>query len=134
MSKIVLALAAGLALGLLMTGLVGWAADYVFPPSPLVDMNPEQIKTMGVPIMGVLVKLLGWAIGTFAGAMLAMRLAEADVWPATAIGALMGGFELVRLFLVPHQIPYVVLVFLVIGAAAFGAAWLSTHGQPAESS
>ena len=132
MDRKVLAVVAGVVTALLLTGFIGWAGDYIFPPSPLVDNNPELIKTMGAPILGTLTKLIGWGVGVFAGAMIAMRMAEADVWPAVAVGAVMGAFEIVLLFLAPHQVVYVALTFAVIGASAFGAAWLSTHGQSAE--
>ncbi len=132
MQKIVLGVAAGFVAAALLAGIIGACGAYFFPPFPPVDMNPELIRTMGEPVLTTLVKLLGWAVGAFAGGMLAMRIAEQDIWPAVAVGALLGLLEIVRLFLVPHQVAYVALVFAFIGVATFGAAWVSTHGTPGE--
>jgi hypothetical protein len=135
MGRIMLAVAAGAALGLMIAAFIGWAAVYAFPPSVLVDMDPSKALTTPMPMAEIVVQILGWIIATLAAGFVAVRTAEQGDWPAWATGAVMAvGVILFALFR-PHPMWFVILCAAVVAATGFGAGWISTRlgvGQPEE--
>jgi hypothetical protein len=124
MGRVVLAVAAGAALGLFVAAVLGWAAAYVFPPSVLVDMNPALAKHLPMPMGEVVVQLIGWILGGFIGGYFATRTAELGAWPAWAAGAVMAIGVIVFAMLWPHPIWFVIVCAVAVAGAGFGAGWL----------
>lgn len=127
MGRIVLAIILGAVLGLVVLGLGSWVADYLFPPSPSIDIRPELAKTVhdGMPIMGFLVKFLAWAAGGFVAAYMAGRSAEQGPWPAWTSAGMVALVALVLALKPQNPAWFLVLALAFLGAAGFMASRLS---------
>jgi hypothetical protein len=131
MNRSVVGIIGGALVGLILASIMSWGADYVFSPSIAADMNPELGRTAHMPIMGVIVKLLGWGGGAFLGGLMAVRSAEETGWPAWIVGGVLllaaVGFH----FAFPHPIWFLILRLLFVAGAAFvaGRLWSLTPAE-----
>lgn len=121
MARLALAVLLGAAAALLIATLAGVCADYLFPPSPTVDLRPELARhsPLAAPLPGIALKILGWGAGALAGARLAFDRGQGDVRLTWAVGAITALAALV--IGLPGTAP--VLATLLYAAAAGGAAW-----------
>lgn len=99
----------------------------IFPPPPGTDMtNPEVVKALmaNAPAGVLLFVLLGWILGTFAGAWAAARIARrAPLAHGMVIGALGLAGAVANMLRIPHP-----AWFWVLGVAVFlPAAWLGAR-------
>jgi hypothetical protein len=101
-----LALLAGALTAIACIGLIQVLAHLVYPPPPGLDYrDPEVRKTimMDAPTGALLLVLLSYVTGTFAGAWIAARL-SADA--ATRQGYMIGGMMLISGFMNLTAIPH----------------------------
>jgi hypothetical protein len=128
--KTILAIVLGALIGFLLAGVMGWFGNYVFPPSVLVDMNPQLARTMAPPMPAMVIQLIGWGGGTVLGGMLALRFAEEpQPWLAWAVAGTMTLTCIALAFVSPHPIWFVILCLIVILGAGFLAGQLLGHGE-----
>lgn len=99
----------------------------IFPPPPGTDMaDPEAARAAmaNAPMGSLLVVLLAWIVGTFAGAWTAARIARrAPVGHGLVVGVLGLAAAIANMLMIPHPI-----WFWVLGVAVFlPAAWLGAR-------
>jgi hypothetical protein len=130
MSRIVPAVAAGLVLSQAVAVFVWWWGFYLFPPSPLYDLNPALAHAHpgALPFAALFWQVLGQGLGALLGGLWALRLArdsQAAVW---AVGG--GSFVLAIAWLVLHPRPFwfLALSALLIGAGAWAASRIAAGG------
>jgi hypothetical protein len=121
-----LALLAGTVTALVSIGLVQALAHLAYPPPPGLDyQNPEVRRElmMNAPTGALLLVLLSYVTGTFAGAWLAARLSgDAPVRQGYMIGGMMLVSGLMNLTAIPHPAWFwVASIAGFIGAAFYGA-------------
>lgn len=129
-SRIVPAVAAGLVLSQAVAVFGWWWGFYLFPPSPLYDLNPSLAHTHpgGLPFAALFCQALSQGLGALAGGLWALRIAreeQAAVW-ATAAGSFL--MALVWLALHPRPVWFPVLSALLIGAGAWAAVRIASGG------
>jgi hypothetical protein len=127
MGRTVLAIAAGVLVGLFIAWFANWASRYAFPPSVLVDMKPALGRTMPMPIGEVVLGLIGWVIAALAGGAIAVRIARSGDWPAWATAALLAMGVILVALMHPQPLWFVILCVAVVAATGFGAGWLSAR-------
>jgi hypothetical protein len=130
MSRIVPAAAAGLILSQAVAVFGWWWAFYLFPPSPLYDLNPALARAHpgGLPFAALFWQALAQGLGALLGGLWARRLAreeQAAVW-AVAAGSWL--LAIVGTLLHPRPVWFAALSVLLIGAGAWAAARLATNG------
>lgn len=127
MGRIVLAIVLGAVLGLIVLGLGSWVGDYLFPPSPSIDLHPELARTMknGMPVMGFLVKFLAWAAGGFVAGYMAGRSAEQGAWPAWTAAGMVGLVALILALKPQNPAWFLILAVVFLGAAGYLASRLA---------
>lgn len=111
-----------LLLGALLAGVLIMAVEFLgstlYPlPAGMDPHDPESIKAAmaHLPIGSLLLVLLGWIVGTFAGAWLAARIADrAPIAHGLGLGALFLAAGIVNMLEIPHP-----LWFWVLGVAVF---------------
>lgn len=122
--RIVAAVVVGVVIAVLAAGAAALVGAYVYPPPPIVDINPALAREMmdRLPVGAFLWEIVGWAMGAFVGAAAAVRIARADAaWPAWAVAGGTGVAVLVASFVWPHPVWYPVLGLLAVGGAGYGA-------------
>jgi hypothetical protein len=131
MSRIVSAAAAGLILSQAVAVFGWWWAFYLFPPSPLYDLNPALAHAHpgALPFTALFWQALAQGIGAYLGGLWAWRLSREEAAAVWAVAA--GAFLLAIAWLVPHPRPiwFVPLSALFIGAGGW-AAVRSAAGGP----
>lgn len=134
MSRIVPAVAAGLVLSQAVAVFVWWWGFYLFPPSPLYDLNPALAHAHpgGLPFAALFWQALGQGLGALLGGRWALRLAreaQAAVWVAVwAVAA--GAFALAIAWAVLYPRPFwfLALSALLVGAGAWAAGRIAAGG------
>lgn len=130
MSRIVPAVAAGLLLSQAVAVFVWWWAFYLFPPSPLYDLNPALAHAHpgALPFAALFWQALGQGLGALLGGLWAQRLARDEPAAVWAVGA--GAFLLAIAWMSVHPRPiwFVALSALLIGAGAWAAARIAAGG------
>lgn len=113
MARTLLALLAGLVVMVLTVFLVESAGHLMYPPPPGVDVtNPEALKTLiqSLPVAALAFVVVAWALGAFAGAFVACRIARQHRTAlAVAIGAVMIALSAATMVMIPHPVWMIVL-------------------------
>lgn len=130
MSRIVPAAAAGLILSQAVAVFGWWWAFYLFPPSPLYDLNPALAHAHpgGLPFAALFWQALAQGLGALLGGLWARRLAREQ--PAAAWATAAGSWLLATAWMVLHPRPvwFWALSVLFIGAAGWAAGRIATGG------
>lgn len=128
--RIVPAVAAGLALSQAVAVFGWWWGFYLFPPSPLYDLNPAlaHLHPGGLPFAALFWQALGQGLGALTGGLWALRIAreeQAALWATAA-----GSFLLAIAWMVLHPRPlwFPLLSALFIGAGAWAAQRIASGG------
>lgn len=121
MDRQLVAIAWGVTLGLAILTACAWAADYVFPPSLQVDLDPALGRTAPMKVMAVIVKLISAAGAAFAGGSIAVRTSTQSGWPAWALGAALGLIAVIFHLVWPHPFWFLALRLLTIAGSAYAA-------------
>lgn len=125
--RAVLAVVAGLVTGSVVISIIEWLSHRVYPLPPL-DVNDAVALRAAVatlPLMALVLVVVGWAIGTFAGARTAVAISPRPR-VAWIVGALFLASTAINLYLIPH--PTWMAVAGPGGVAV--AAWLAGHLAP----
>jgi hypothetical protein len=109
-------------LGALAASAVIMAVEFldatIYPSPPGMDPNdPDSVKSAmaALPIGALLLVLLGWIVGTFAGAWIAARLApRSPIVHGLIVGVLLLAGGIYNMLEIPHP-----LWFWVLGVAVF---------------
>src|SRR3990167_1322278 len=113
MARSVAAVLAGLAMSVLMTALIAWAGQQLFPLPPGLDFaDPAQREFVmqQVPVAALLLVLAAWFVGATDGAILAAWLAPARPWLHGAVVVGLSALAaLSMLLLLPHPLWFVLL-------------------------
>lgn len=124
----VLAVLAGSMVAGMLIAVVEMIGHLVYPPPPGIDpTDPESLRTVmeSLAVGALIAVLLAWAIGTFAGAWLAARVAgRAGSAHGMVVGLLMLAAGVANMLTIPHPI-----WFWFLGVGVFPlAAWLGGRG------
>ena len=130
MLRSILALLSGAILAALLIALVEYLGHTIFPPPPGMDpMDMESVKAAmkDAPAGALIFVLLAWAVGTFAGGSLAVRIAQrAPLVHAGIIGALFLIGGVANMLVLPHPAWFWIPGILVFPAASCLAAKLAS--------
>lgn len=123
----------GLGASIATVMLIEWISHQVYPLPPGMDFNdPEMVRDFvsRLPLGAFLAILLGWLLGTLAGAMVACRVAqEKPVVFASIIGAVMMAATVANLVMIPHPTWFSIAGIGVITAGTLLAIrWSSSSG------
>jgi 4-hydroxybenzoate polyprenyltransferase len=123
MGRSILAVVAGLVLGVVIIAAVEYMSHMVYPPPPGLDMkDPEAMKAMvaNLPVGALLFLLLAWALGSFGGGWLAARLSQRlQTRHAMIVGALLMLAGIMNMIMIPHPAWLWVLGIAVYLPAAY---------------
>jgi hypothetical protein len=117
----------GVVAGAVAGGAIVFVTEFIghslFPPPPDINLgNPEDVERLmaSLPAGAFAMVLLGWFLGSFAGALLAYRLSErpAAAWAVAAIFIL---FTAMTFMTIPHP-AWMIAAGLLIPLAS---AWLA---------
>jgi hypothetical protein len=102
-----------------------------YPLPPGVDLRDEKamaIYAESVPVQAMMLVLLGWALGTFAGAWVAARIAiMAKV--AYLVGGIFLAAAVANMLLVPHPKWMLISALVVIPICAYFGGRLALKGR-----
>jgi len=131
MSRIVPAAAAGLILSQAVAVFGWWSGFYLFPPSPLYDLNPALVHAHpgGLPFAALVWQAAAQGLGALLGGLWALRRGREQPVAAWAVAA--GSFLLAIAAVVLHPRPvwFLALSALMIGAAGWAAGRIATGGR-----
>lgn len=119
--KRVLAVLAGLVVGVLVIFLSQAVGMLIYPPPANFDPNnKEQLKELmaNAPAMSLVLVLIGYFLGAFVGGLIATHLVKASSWmPALIVGAVLTVLGLINLIAIPHPIWFTIsgLIIYFIG-------------------
>jgi hypothetical protein len=113
-------LAAGLALAMLIMMAVETIGNQIFPPPAGYDLSGGSAASL--PTTTLIPPVIGWFLGTLAGASVAVRLSERS-WAAWAVGAFVLAASILNLVLITHPLWMIVAAI----AAPLLGAWLGHH-------
>ncbi len=123
MGRSILAVVAGLVLGVVIIAAVEYMSHMAYPPPPGLDMkDPEAMKAMvaNLPVGALLFLLLAWALGSFGGGWLAARLSQRlQMRHAMIVGALLMLAGIMNMIMIPHPTWLWVLGITVYLPAAY---------------
>ena len=115
----------GVAVALILGLLAGAVIDYVFPPSPTIDLRPELAKDLpgATSLLGRLLKIFAWTGATFLGARLSFDRSAGEERAAWGVGGAVAVVFLgLGLALFAHTpILDLLATLAVIAASAWGA-------------
>jgi hypothetical protein len=124
--------------GALVAGLLIWAMEVlgslIYPPPP--GMNPDDpasVKTAmaNLPAGALLLVLLGWIVGTFAGAWItALRADRAPIGHGLVLGGLFLVGAVVNMLMIPHPVWFWILGVAIFLPSAFLGAKLGARSRP----
>jgi hypothetical protein len=128
--------------GMVVAGLaitvIEFLGSKVYPP-PL-GMNPEDPASVRaamalMPPGALLFVLLGWIVGTFAGAWVTARMAyRSPITHGLVLGALFLAGGIVNMLLLPHPVWFWILGVMVFLPAAYLGARLGASAVPKDRS
>ena len=130
MMRKLLAILLGWALAFGLIALIEAAGHKVYPPPPDFDFTKpadvaRYVQLMPLGAFGFV--LAAWAVGTFCGALLACRIAgENPLMFASIIGAAVLAATAMNLLTIPHPTWFSITGVVLIMAAAFLAARISS--------
>lgn len=127
MLRLILAILAGLVVGILVIGVVEGAGHTIFPPPAGVNLtDPAQLKTAmsQVPMGAKVAVLLGWFLGTLAGASTANLIAGRRRLAGWITAAVLFAFAVWTMATIPHPIWFMAAAAL----ANLAATVLATQG------
>ena len=108
MGRSILGVFAGVAVGVLVIGLVETLGMRLIPPPPGMDpTNPASIAAAmsQMPIGSFLFLLAAWILGAGAGATTAMRVARSGQrWPGLLVGGVILAATVYNLWTIPHPV------------------------------
>lgn len=122
--KRVLAVVAGLVVGMITLGLVEGLGHLIFPPPEGLDMTnmevvAEYLKT--APIGAILWVMLAWIIGSFVGGAVATMIGkEFGRMPAYIVGGVLTLSGILNLVMVPHPSWFWMAILVFIPSALVG--------------
>lgn len=129
MVRKLLAAIAGLVVAVAIVALIETLGFALFPPPGGLDFDGKEqllryIKTLPVPVL--LIVLLSWSAGVFAGSVTATIL----VWRRARMGCLIvTGFVLIaaisNMLMIPHPEWFMLAAIMVIPLAGYLAWWVS---------
>lgn len=125
MIRALLGVFGGLALAMTMVYVLQGIGYQLYPPPADLDPKDRQAFAAAVaamPVMALVMVLISYALGTFAGAWLAARVAGRPFY-AFLVGGVMTMAGMQNLISVPHP-----LWFIVVGTLVFlPSAWIASR-------
>lgn len=115
----ILAVVAGVLLGVLVIGLVEYLGHALFPPPADIDTNdPADLARLWevIPIQSKLMVVAAWFLGSLAGACAAIAIAR-RLLPAWTVGLIIAAMGLWTSQMFPHP-PWMVVAALVLPLVA----------------
>ena len=117
----------GIVAGVIAGGVIVFATEAVghslFPPPADINLaDPEDVKRLmaSLPAAAFAFVLVGWFLGSFAGAFVARKISQADV-AAWAVAVLFILFTAMNFVMIPHP-PWMIVAGIVIPLIG---AWLA---------
>lgn len=110
-------LAAGLATAMLLIMTIEAIGNQLYPPPKGYDMAAGSAASL--PFGNLIFPVIGWFVGTLAGAWIAVRLSDRD-WAGWAVGGFVLAASMLNLLLITH--PLWVIVAAVV--APILGAWI----------
>lgn len=114
---------AGIAVGIVVIGLIESLGHMIFPPPDGVDLkNPEALKSiMGeIPLGAKIAVLVAWGLGVFAGGAVARLIARAK-YAALYVGLFLLAGAAYTMTQIPHPLWMAIGAFVVTAAGVFAA-------------
>ncbi|MCC7269070.1 MAG: hypothetical protein IT546_17245 [Caulobacteraceae bacterium] len=105
MLRLILAVLAGVVVGVIVVGVVEGMGHTIFPPPPGVDLtDPAQLKTAmaQLPVQAKIWVLLAWFLGTLAGASTGNLIAGRRRWAGRAVSMVLFVFAVWTMLTIPH--------------------------------
>lgn len=123
----ILGVIAGVVVGGLVVFLVELVGHSLFPPPPGTDLsNPEDVKRLIslLPVGALLMVLVGWLIGSLAGAWTANRIARTSMagWIVAALFILLTAYNFT---VIPHPTWMIAAGIAIPLFSAWIAAWMT---------
>lgn len=129
--------AAGAVLGIIVGGAVVFAVETIghsmYPPPDGIDLSdPEAVKSLiaSLPVAALVMVLVGWLVGSFAGAWAARRVGQSDVAAWIVAGAFIA-FTAFNFVMIPHPLWMMAIGVLIPLATAWLVTRLTRSTQPA---
>jgi hypothetical protein len=135
MGRSILAVLAGVFLGVVVISTVQAIGHAVYPPPP--DLDPTNVEAFkaavaNMPAGALIFVLLAWALGAFAGGGLSAWLARrSHMLHALIAGAVLLVNGIISLVMIPHPLWVTVAGVLVFLPAAYVGSRLVPHRQAA---
>lgn len=108
MLKNILAVIAGVIAAVIVIFIVEAISNMLFPPASKIDMeNPEEVRKMieNAPAGALIVVIIGWAIGSFAGGLVATIISNKNKSTyALIVGTLLMISGIINLMMFTHPI------------------------------
>lgn len=127
MLRDILAAVTGVAVAIAVVLLAEELNHYIYPPPPGLDLNdPESMRSVvaQLPLGAFVLLLVGWALATLVGAVVAGRIGTAKAWTyPTVVGVVMLAGVASNLILIPHPLWFSIVSPLAILASAW-LAWI----------
>ena len=121
--------AAGAVLGIIVGGAVVFAVETIghsmYPPPDGIDLSdPQAVKSLiaSLPVAALVMVLVGWLVGSFAGAWVARRVGQSDL-AAWIVAAAFIAFTAVNFVMIPHPLWMMAIGVLI----PLATAWLVTR-------
>lgn len=134
MIRALLAVVLGLAVAVLMTGLLESISHSMYPPpeglDPYSDPAGFAIAVEQMPTGTLAMVLLAWALGTFTGSWLAARIVGRAFY-GLLVGGVMMLSGITNVISIPYPWWFIVAGILLFLPAAYAGARLATHGSGA---
>jgi hypothetical protein len=125
MVRTILSILAGLITGFILIFSMEALTHSFYPAPPGMDFNnPEAVEQFmsNLPMGAMLMVLLGYMIGSYAGGLVAAQVAlEGHIRNAVIVGALLTGSDIVNMLTVPHPAWFWVSLLVYIPLAWLGA-------------
>jgi uncharacterized protein YacL len=133
MGRSILAVVAGLVLGVVLIFAVESLGHFVYPPPSDLDMtNPEALKNLmaNAPVGALLFVILAYVIGSFGGGWLAARLAQkSHVMHSLIVGGLLMAAGIMNMLMIPHPTWFWIISLVLYLPAAYAGALLGQKRQ-----
>ena len=118
MGRNILAVVAGLFAGVIGIFLIEGVGHAVYPPPAGMDFNnPEQLREMmaNMPVGALLMVAVAWAMGSFAGGVVAALIAmKSKITMSLIVGGLLMVAGIANMLMIPHP-----AWFWIVGLAVY---------------
>ena len=125
MARAITGVIVGFLAAAIVVGILEAAGHAIYPPPPGIDLyNPEDLKSIidKLPRGALIMVLLAWAAGSFAGGLVATLIASRRTVPAIIVGCLQLLCGAATMLMIPHPAWFVVTsVVILIPSAWLGA-------------